>query len=594
MRKLVSILKKVSFLTLFLSINTNAHAELKGIDQARLKEINFSAWARVSMLNSRSYIQDKAFYLSKKEHITPENELYETLVFFQKDKKNKCIYPARYYWLSHHYSWLNLQEDLNECHFKMVDQFSLVYVSSYTGNPASMFGHLFIKTNTSEFRLLDKTYNFGAEIPEKENIIQYITKGLFGYYNASFKESDFFKQNSEYSQNEQRDIIEYPMNLTPHQLRLMNYHLIEIQNKPLQYFYVKQNCAYRIAELLSLVLNHNFVGRKMPWYSPESITFDLQNYKNDEKPLIHQSYYNPSQIKILHDLVKLLNPEQKNIIKSVFKHHTLEPLTALSIEQQKPVLQYLLISTSQFSDHADSDDSLRELNKQVKAYLFKHPIVLNKIENRIEQLPIQANPTSSFKISLGQQQSLSINIFDKSIDAQNSDLMSEMKFMSFSLVQTRHHTLRTQGHFIAMKNLKDLSHLLIQENPFSWGIDLGWNFQNNISNQTYAYLQGQAGFAKKMTPQWVMYGMLKYQQTTRHDQNYLSVQYSSLYKTERYAFSNSLEYPLFTAHHDSSNQKIAWETKLDYYFNKNHSMGINWQKKYLEHQNVALNYQYSW
>ncbi|MEZ4846078.1 MAG: DUF4105 domain-containing protein [Bdellovibrionota bacterium] len=64
---------------------------------------------------------------------------------------------------------------------------SLIFASSYTNNPASMFGHTFLRVkrvqNGQEMPpLLSYTVNFAAETGSKGML--YTIKGLFGAYRA--------------------------------------------------------------------------------------------------------------------------------------------------------------------------------------------------------------------------------------------------------------------------------------------------------------------------------------------------------------------------------------------------------------------------
>jgi hypothetical protein len=64
---------------------------------------------------------------------------------------------------------------------------SLIFASGYLGNPASMFGHVFLKFNgESEDGLLDNTFSYGAKVPDNENKLVYITKGILGGYQGKF------------------------------------------------------------------------------------------------------------------------------------------------------------------------------------------------------------------------------------------------------------------------------------------------------------------------------------------------------------------------------------------------------------------------
>src|SRR3989344_2742899 len=122
-----------------------------------------------------SSIQNPEFFLSENGKYDPKAELIATL------KKN--------------------EEDLSKCFGyqkwaieSKVNSISLVFATGYLGNPASYFGHPLLKLNKGlvNGKLLDITLNFGAITPAEENPVVYVLKGLFGGYQASFSQLQFF------------------------------------------------------------------------------------------------------------------------------------------------------------------------------------------------------------------------------------------------------------------------------------------------------------------------------------------------------------------------------------------------------------------
>jgi hypothetical protein len=194
----------------------------------------------------------------------------------------QCRFPARFYWLQQ-----QLQLDLNKlpkvncdrlqrwAKFPSLDSISLILVGGYFGNPASTFGHLLVKLNNSDYKstsgnLLDQTVNYCAQFPDNEAVPVYILKGLLGGYVSRFRDKAFYKQDRVYSREELRDMWEYELNLTPEQQRFLVYHLWEVMGMESTYYFLKKNCAYRIAELLELVTGETLKPHYQPWYLPIS------------------------------------------------------------------------------------------------------------------------------------------------------------------------------------------------------------------------------------------------------------------------------------------------------------------------------------
>ena len=151
-----------------------------------------------------SVVLTDSFFLSPEGRTCPSKELTATInAYFavksgDHQKDAQCRFPARYYWLSHKLSSFDYNVRETTCQrlknwnlFDSVDSVSLLLVSGYFGNPASTFGHALLKLNTAsdnETDLFDSTLNYGAMIPDNENTLRYIIRGLSGGYKAGFSD----------------------------------------------------------------------------------------------------------------------------------------------------------------------------------------------------------------------------------------------------------------------------------------------------------------------------------------------------------------------------------------------------------------------
>ena len=114
---------------------------------------------------------------------------------------------------------------------------SLIFASGYLGNPASMFGHVFLKFNGgSEEGLLDNTFSYGAKVPTDENKLVYITKGILGGYQGKFSNQKYHHHHLTYSETELRDMWEYRLNLTQDDIQFLLAHLWELENATMTYY----------------------------------------------------------------------------------------------------------------------------------------------------------------------------------------------------------------------------------------------------------------------------------------------------------------------------------------------------------------------
>ncbi len=291
-----------------------------------LKLLHFKVKSR------KSEVLSKEFFLSKEGSQDPDSELEATIrAYFlinnpDPDSANnnhpRCRFPARYYWLSQHLSLPEYSLEAFNCQsfekwalLENVESVSLYLVSGYFGNPASTFGHSLLKLNTTtsdeELNLLDLTLNYGALVPENESTFFYILRGLTGGYQAGFSDQYLYTQDQVYTRTEFRDIWDYKLELSDYQRTLLILHLWEIIGKKFTYYFLKENCAYRLAELMELTLEEDFLNNARAWYIPVEIfhrlnDIDKKRRANGESGVIHSINPLPSSRRSLYHQINQL------------------------------------------------------------------------------------------------------------------------------------------------------------------------------------------------------------------------------------------------------------------------------------------------
>lgn len=283
--------------------------------------------------NNKSDLLNKDFFLSKNGNINPKEELRQTIKSYydtsikKDDSHPRCKYPARYYWLSKNIKLQNYQVIEPYCKaldkwdfFKNTDSVSLMLVSGYLGNPASTFGHSFVKLNTKNNTndLFNLSINYGALVPNNEPIIKYIFKGILGGYEAGFSDKYFYTQDLIYSHTEFRDMWEYKLNLSKEQKELYILHFWEIIGKKFKYYFLSENCAYKVSESLELITDEKFISKKEKWYAPIE-TFNTLEESN--KPLINSINYIPSQQRVIYAKYNLLPKEEKDLVTKAINNN---------------------------------------------------------------------------------------------------------------------------------------------------------------------------------------------------------------------------------------------------------------------------------
>ncbi len=214
---------------------------------------------------------------------SPEKELLTSIESFfsdspeltQKFKRHpQCQFLARRNWLIQQLQIS--QEDILPCEERKkwkqqlgATEVSLIFASSDLGNPASSFGHTFLKlinpNNTQNKDLIDYGVNYAADADESEGVF-YAIKGLFGMYGGRFTMLPYHQKIREYLNLEGRDIWEYPLALNPQEVEELINHLLELDNAIAPYYFFSDNCSYQILAALDAIKPELKLSQNYHWW----------------------------------------------------------------------------------------------------------------------------------------------------------------------------------------------------------------------------------------------------------------------------------------------------------------------------------------
>lgn len=254
--------------------------------QAQSKQL----WLRSEWLNLVHYeaglwpgswhgqTRDTRFFLAESGARDPRAELQATLEAFsapaeQGDQHAQCRFVARLTWLKSELDLGDLpQPDCPEYReFRKGVQATravLVFPSYYLNSPSSMFGHTLLRLDSGEAdggsEYLSFAANFGALVKPDDNGLFYAFKGLTGGYPGQFEVDQYYKKIQEYNRSENRDIWEYPLDLTPEETERLIQHLWELRGINFAYYFFDKNCSYRIVEVLDVARPGIDLARAFP------------------------------------------------------------------------------------------------------------------------------------------------------------------------------------------------------------------------------------------------------------------------------------------------------------------------------------------
>jgi hypothetical protein len=235
---------------------------------------------------NRSEVDDPKFFLSKRGARDPSAELDADLRGFfdpapaDADLQHpQCLYPARYAWLKEQLHFAADAPAEQPCpRFQQwyermdADSLSIVFASYYMNNPASMYGHSFLRLNRKGDRggnhLLDYVVNYAADSASNNGVL-FAVLGLTGGYQGRFSTLPYYMKVQEYNNLESRDLWEYDLRFTPEQVNRLLRHLWEMGNGAIPYFFLNRNCSYQLLPLLEVAapdlnLSSPFIFKAIP------------------------------------------------------------------------------------------------------------------------------------------------------------------------------------------------------------------------------------------------------------------------------------------------------------------------------------------
>ncbi len=404
----------------FLSANEVTLVEQLILDAEEQTLHEQSTWRRLLHFREgarKSEIKSDDFFLSPKGKKSPKEELDATIrAYFVEngDSKNehaRCLFPARYYWLSQYIDLPGYDPQTSDCPrfnrwalLEKVDSISLYLVSGYFGNPASTFGHSLLKLNTSdgpdETDFFDLTINFGAMVPEGEIIPLYVFRGLTGGYNAGFSDQYFYTQDRVYTRTEFRDIWDYQLNLTDEQRTLLILHIWEIIGKKFTYYFLKQNCAYRIADLVDLVIDEKLLVRAKAWYVPVElfhrvVEIDTERRESGKPGLIEKIDTIASNQRTLYQTLEGLNDSEIETVFEIIKKgapYDLSAVTHLEKAEQANALESLL-AYQQYLKAAEGKEASEERKTAIQSILMKRLQLPASKNQQVKKAKLPMTPT---------------------------------------------------------------------------------------------------------------------------------------------------------------------------------------------------------
>ncbi len=476
-----------------------------------------------------SHVDDKSFFNSQNAKYDPKAELLATLSAFYRtdlhnDKHPQCRFVARLAWLKQklnidisklpktsckeYHQWRNIVPD---------QRVTLVFPAYHLNSPSSMFGHTLLRLDPAKGEMqsdwLSMAVNFGANIREDDNSILYAFKGLSGGYPGYFIVTPYFKKIKEYNSRENRDMWEYPLNLTAEETRRMVTHLWELKDVEFDYYFFDENCSYRLLELLevarpSVELTDIFGLTAIPVDTVRAI---------ENANMIEDIHYRPSQATVLRNLLEDIPAHNIHFIKPLSRNAQLvnkPSFQSLSQNEQKQIIEaaykYLrYIKTGKGRDMVTARNS-----HQLLTALNRFPVELKKPLSIPSSSPEKGHYSKRAFIGFGQENNINFTelsfrfAFHKLEDNEKGFLRgAQINMGNFQLRYNADKTFRLQQF-----DLIDIFSLTARNQFFdalSWKVYTGFEQQfTNGKQRLTAHVTAGMGLAYDLFKDNLSYTML--------------------------------------------------------------------------------------
>jgi hypothetical protein len=306
----------------------------------------------------KSEADGPAFFLATGGKTDPAAELEATLGGFfapspasEKIQHPQCQFPARLAWLTRRLGidparlppqrCPGLETFWNRVQARSV---TLVFSSYYLNNPASAFGHTFLRLNKAEaakggrrFELVDYGIDYAATV-DTGNVLLYAVKGLTGLFHGNWNYYPYFYKVREYADYESRDLWEYDLDLSPSETAMLVAHLWELGSTWFDYYYLTENCSYGVLAALEAaaprldLLRH--LGRIV-------IPADTVKALYANPGLVREVHFRPSIRTQFAARVSALMPPEIDALGALVSEPTV-PLPGLSVENESRALDAAL------------------------------------------------------------------------------------------------------------------------------------------------------------------------------------------------------------------------------------------------------------
>lgn len=480
-------------------------------------------WQRLMYADKKgqSEVSYAGYFLSNGGKADLKQELHANIqALFQPAAPNqsvRCRFPARSQWLMQQ---LNLSaQQLPEVTCPELDGWigqikpykaTLIYATDFMGNPSSMFGHALLRLdpkNQKQLNLVSYAVNYAATVTNGEGW-SFAWNGLTGQYPGEYSLMPYYRKVKEYGDLESRDLWEYELSLTPDETRFLVQHIWEMKHVSFPYYFVGDNCAYRLLGLIDLVrpqlnLKQQFKVAAIPVETIKAI---------EQQGLVKETVYRPA---LETQLLSQARQHGKKLAKVAHQVAFSE-----TVEMSKHIESYNDFDKAKILEMAYDDLYLQLIGAKVEPG-FAQPRLRQLLSMRSEidlqkqrqqpqrpkMDPTQAHDARHFSVNLGEIQGKKFvelghrQAYHDLMDPQGGFRTGTQLLFWQGSIQYRDDKLKLE-HFDFL-NVNSYNPITPFKTPLSWGFNLDWKQEALDQNGQFseqeqhglAHLQVQMGYS---------------------------------------------------------------------------------------------------
>ena len=532
------------FVIIFFALLTSCNVYSKEINQIPFDELSKDAvWVKllvyekdlVSPSSYRSAVSSSDFFFSEEGDINPLAELMETVkalllhdkAIIDANERAICRFPARFMWLKEKLPAYFNGYSLNDCvnynewsHNGSTQSVSLVFATGYLANPASFYGHTFLKFNSSQSKsksatnLLDVSVNYGVINSDGDNPAEYIIKSLTGGYDAGFSHIDYYFHSHNYGENELRDMWEYELSFSERESQFIVAHAWEMLGKKYTYYFFRKNCAYRIAELLEVGSDIDIKPKNPVYLIPQALIQTLESSQYNGRSLIVESKYYPSRQSKFYNSYNDLNESLKFEVNRLAENSVLDLKASLIdfSDSDKIKIVETLINYYQYILKDDEVDIHKENYRRVLSYRFLLPAGSQALPKPKAVSPQYGRDVSRFAIkninnkAIGQIREL--NIRPAYYDALDGGIghisLSELSTLNLGVRVADDDVYISYLDVFSVRSLNGRQTGLPDDKGFAWNAKAGFELTRSNSRSPVFRIQGDIGESVNLSDNFVL------------------------------------------------------------------------------------------